>query len=289
MKILILGLPKTGTTALYAKIKNSISGEVECMFEPRNYEKTDSKDVLAKVLFSTVETNYDSFLEFDKKIILVRDLRDWIISSALYGFSYGKKCFRDSEASLEILKLLRQKEKDPDSVSMVKLFNSIRFGPNSNFEINVNNRMLLLNRFIDFHDSNRDFFLLRYEDFIDGNLGDLEDYLGFKLVGSSDVGANLRRVVRTKGYGNWKNWFTDEDVNKFRPIFEVFMNRYGYLDDWKTNLVKKIDPEHCTVYALRNLNERRYNAGMSLIKFENRTEIELRFKDRVKKFIKKIF
>jgi hypothetical protein len=283
MKILILGMPKTGTTALYSKIRNSFKGDINCIFEPKQYDENDSENVLAKVLFSDRETDYNSFLEFDKKIIIVRDLRDWIISSLLYGFSYGKKCFRNETLVLDILRLLRQKEIDPNSVSLLKIFNSVKFGPDTNFEINAHNPLGLLNRFIGFHNSNEDFFLIKYEDFVDGRLNGLEEYLGFRLDGSSEVGPTLNRVVRTKGYGNWKDWFTQEDINYFRPIFTPFMERYSYGGDWRVNVDKRINPEHCSLYALRNINEKRNNAGLEYIGFNERGIF-----NKIKKFLARI-
>jgi hypothetical protein len=73
---------------------------------------------------------------------------------------------------------------------------------------------------------------LKYEDFVDENFADLEAYLGFPLKGSGQVDERHLRVVRTKKAGDWKNWFLEDDVTFFRPIFKEFMERFGYADDW---------------------------------------------------------
>jgi len=283
MKILILGLPKTGTTALYSKIKNSLDESYKCFFEPDSYSGGENTNVISKVLFQKKSTDYNSFLNFDKKILIVRDLRDWVISGALYGFSYGPRYFSNESLVYPILNLLIKKEKNPNEVSLRELFRLLRFKPEGNFDIRGHSRMILLENFMKFHKDNNDFFVLKYEDFIDGNLEDLENYLGFNLTGSSEVGPNLRRVVRTKGYGNWKDWFTSNDIDYFKPILTPFMRKYGYDDGWDTNFNKIINPEHCSLYALRNINEKRNNAGLAPIRFNERGII-----NKIKKFLGRI-
>ena len=86
MKILIAGAPKTGTTALFYRIKNSLDGGVREMFEPRGYvaEPGDGAcHVLAKVLLDPlIDLDMESFSSFEKKIGIVRDPRDRLISAS---------------------------------------------------------------------------------------------------------------------------------------------------------------------------------------------------------------
>ena len=66
---------------------------------------------------------------------------------------------------------------------------------------------------------------------------------------SSNPGQTSRRpeIKRSGKFGEWKNWFTPEDVAFFKPRMEKFMGRYGYLLDWnlpddqKINSITSID------------------------------------------------
>lgn len=84
MKIVIFGLAKSGTTALFYKIKNSLPPDTVCLFEPRSFDPRAVKkkriksllshrrepDVLAKVLpFRPHDpADVDSFSHFERLI-----------------------------------------------------------------------------------------------------------------------------------------------------------------------------------------------------------------------------
>ena len=79
-----------------------------------------------------------------------------------------------------------------------------------------------------------DQFVIRYEDFVAGELDDLADYLGFAIEGKAEVNQRLRRVARTKSSGDWRNWFLASDVALLRqsPVLERFMDEFHYSDSW---------------------------------------------------------
>ena len=99
MKIVIYWLAKSGTMALFYKLKNSLPPDLICLFEPRSFAPSVLKqrgfrallgrrrepDVLAKVLpfRPAAPADVDSFSAFDKQILLVRDPRDRLISRLL--------------------------------------------------------------------------------------------------------------------------------------------------------------------------------------------------------------
>jgi len=262
MKILIAGFAKTGTTGLFFKIRNSINGNCRELFEARTYKHDlddDKKTVLAKVLIGAgnYEWNYKSYSSFDKKILIIRDPRDTFISYLVYRILHSR--FLNDKVRVELfIDLLRKKEESPDSVNVldiVSLFYKLseRYFDDAIFKNDTINQTNFL---IDFLEYYNDFFILRYEDFVDEKLDELEKYLGFKLSGSSEVIKDLQRVVRTKSYGNWKNWFTNKDVEYFKPLFKNFMNHFSYDDEWELNKEKKILPEHCSKYVKRIVEER---------------------------------
>src|SRR3989339_83275 len=253
MKILIAGLPKSGTTALFFKIKDSLSKDFRLLFEPKEYQEEKNPNVLAKILIDPyVKINTKSFSNFDKKIVILRDPRDKMVSHFLYSF-YHKPFFNNPQFIKKIIQLLQKKEKNPDSVSFRELldvrgkFISPYYSPTKE-----ENYYDYYDKFIE---ENKDFFIVRYEDIVENKLTQLENYLGFNLNKVTQVDKSLKRVERTKARGDWKNWFTNEDVRYFKPVFEKFMRKYGYWDDWTTNVKKKIPSEFGSGYVKRIVNE----------------------------------
>jgi len=80
-----------------------------------------------------------------------------------------------------------------------------------------------------------EWFLLKYEDLIDGSYTDIENYLNFGLPKIPKNNFSLSRVKRTSTLNNWKNWFTPEDVNLLKPIFQPVIEFFNYNLDWVLN------------------------------------------------------
>jgi hypothetical protein len=64
-------------------------------------------------------------------------------------------------------------------------------------------------------------------------------------------------VPRTKGSGDWKNRLVEEDVVRFRPVFDEYLRRYGYDLDWRPSARPVIRPEHASQYVARVVAKRR--------------------------------
>ncbi|RMF57227.1 MAG: hypothetical protein D6748_11590 [Calditrichaeota bacterium] len=264
MKILIAGAPKTGTTGLFYKIKNSMPGgdRVRTLFEPSHYSPEPGDEqtgVLAKVLIDRPDLNLPSFQHFDKKIALIRDPRDRVISALLYGMGYHSPYVLEDEKVYQIVRILRQKEEDSTSISVLQIiqthwqFSNRVATPEAIAQVHKN-RIDQLDRFYSAH---QDFYLVKYEDFVSGNLDGLEQYLGFPLEGAATVDSQFQRVVRTRGAGDWKNWFLEEDVQFFYPILAQFVEKYGYDTSWELPPIQKIMPQHSSQYYIRLINEMR--------------------------------
>jgi hypothetical protein len=122
-KILIAGLPKSGTTALFYKIKHSLASDVVCLFEPDKFapERPISvhRTVLAKVVI-TPWLDIDSFCGFEKKILIVRDPRDTLVSMLLYVIRDTGIPF-DARKSRAFVQVLRRKERDSSSVTVLEI------------------------------------------------------------------------------------------------------------------------------------------------------------------------
>lgn len=253
-KILIIGQPKSGTTALYTKIRNSLDMPCE-LFEPKNYEMhldAVGKQIIAKVLLAPSDgLDLDSFDQFEKKILLVRDPRDRLISNVLYGIRHLN--FRGEISKISaLIEMLKEKESNPQKVSMLEIIRlQEKLSGNIGGRISRFDGMEYLA--LEYHDKHPEVCVFKYEDFIDGKLEELESFIGLNLYGDANVDVSLLRVVRTRGYGDWRHWFTPYDVDFFRTKFSAFMRRYKYEDDWSLNDHQVILPEHCSGYVVRLL------------------------------------
>ncbi|MEA3188901.1 MAG: hypothetical protein QOD99_2731 [Chthoniobacter sp.] len=275
MKIIIAGLAKTGTTGLFYKIRNSLGAPGREMFEPATYICSENAEsVLAKKLIKPKGSEeFDSFACFDKKIGIIRDPRDWMISMLLYRIFDHPACEND-DAIRRMMELLRRKEEAPASVSVLEIASFFRglplsgsgaevvpSGPPasmlSDVEAYYRKHVEMITSFFQKHS---DYFVMKYEDFVGQRLESLEKYLGISLAGTAAVDAQFQRVVRTKGAGDWRNWFTQEDVLFFKPIFAELLKSFGYPDDWELPDAQTISPEHASGYVRSLICERRAKA-----------------------------
>lgn len=258
-KIAIFGQYKTGTTGLFYKIKNSLPPSTRTLHEePRFTAQSGDKKrpILAKVILgrpdSSHAVDYDSFMHFNRKIYLVRDPRDWIVSGLLFMIQHQPKLRQNLPAMRQILDLLRQKETNPTALSVRRILHGILSLGSEQTIDELLSWIVLQHRWLfEFEDRLPFHHRQRYEDFVQGEMDDLAQYLALRLTGDAVVEKEHDHVPRTLGSGDWKNWFLDEDIECFRPLLRPYMARYGYPDDWETNATRTIRPEHCSQYVER--------------------------------------
>ena len=151
-----------------------------------------------------------------------------------------------SRQNLEtFLDALREKEADPSSWSLRglhKLADELNLGT-SGFRA--------LGRELDDlrgADQSRSSFTSRYEDFVDGRLDDLSDHLGVKVTSHETAEHSwLAHISRSKGYGDWRHWFREDDIDYFRPRFGSYMDHFAYTD-WELAVSPTIDPASSSDY-----------------------------------------
>ena len=110
---------------------------------------------------------------------------------------------------------------------------------------------------LEFGRLHRSYFVYKYEHFVAGDRSRLEEYLGFALKFDGKVDAVHKRVARTTGSGDWKNWFTEQDIEYFRDAYHEYLAEYEYALEWELSPEPEILPEHSTEYVLRLVRERR--------------------------------
>ena len=266
MKILIMGLARSGTTALYFKIKEALPETIWCLYEPPRFDPSDpgaAPDVLAKILIShTADFDYASFRDFNKHILIVRDPRDHLVSRLLYRACSDPKFRQDDTNVARFIDTVRAKEANPRSISILGLldrYNGLsgqgRASPSAGS--NPVPRSWAIGPYsvaLDFHRRQEGLFTYKYEDLVAGSHLAIEEYVGISLPrGEAAVTAAYEHVARTKSANDWKNWFTEEDVAFFRPHLAAYMLAYGYPDDWALAEAPHIRPEHGSAFVQRSV------------------------------------
>jgi len=237
-------------------------------FEPHSYEDIRNhidagQNMIVKVLIPTLPSFLDKVdILFNKKIVIIRDPRDIVISALLYYAGYEYIWKRTVPEIQRCLNLLRQKEEDPGSVSVLKLYEEMT----DSFSKERLQRMIVdrINMSIDLA-QNHGFFVIKYEDMIANKLDELENHLGFRIVEKEDIGEEYRRVMRTKSRGSWNDWFVAEDVAFFRPAFQNFLKAFDYSLGWSPSEKPEIQASLSSEYVLKLVNERRSLEGISLM------------------------
>jgi hypothetical protein len=228
--------------------------------------------VLAKVLpfRPTDPPDVESFANFEKQIFIVRDPRDRFISKLLYGV-YDSGFYDQDDRIRLFIELLRRKESDSTSVSvkeLVKTFATLNDEQFSYVDWGASYQRRYIESPLEFHDEHPQMFLFAYEDMIDGKLEALESYLSVTLErGETRVASELARVTRTKGYGNWRDWFTKDDLDYFRPMMQPFLDRYYPGADWCSSPAASIRAKYSSDYFARVVNDKR--ALMKIRSFEH--------------------
>lgn len=250
LKTLIVGIGKSGTTALYYYVLNNSENAIG-IFEPRNFEDVkksisdnDKKNIVCKVLIDAYEGNIkDLFSLFDKVVYITRDIRDLVISAVLFTSAdifYSQNVTSDRIRTA--IELMRKKSKTPSLIAMSDILHSEPF---TEVNAGLESLLALLTNFQSYiKDALNKSFVIRFEAFIDGKLDALNCYLEIE-GGSSSINIPKEHdyVVRSKGQDSWKNWFIAKDVELYRPKLNSFLTLYGYDEDWRLDIEDRHIPD----------------------------------------------
>jgi predicted DNA-binding protein YlxM (UPF0122 family) len=279
-KIVIYGQYKTGTTACFFKIRNSLKSAPREIFEkpefiPDPMDKT--RPVLAKVIIPAKPENFirfdmvlsqkeleekaeegiRSFSNFDKQILLIRDPRDRLISGILFLTQEHPEIYKNKKVLDQTLDLIRKKENSPSSVSLLEILNHVLIGSGKPARSRISEQIKNQHDWIfNFERKLKNFVKYRYEDMIIDNDHQVEKYLGFNIQKNVTVNKDFDFVTRTKDSGSWHSWFTEEDVEFFKPVMHDYIHHFGYDEQWKLNAHQQINPEHGSRYVERIINRR---------------------------------
>jgi hypothetical protein len=151
---------------------------------------------------------------YDRKIWMARDPRDAAVSRMLYRWHRGYEgCKQQFEKHLE---LVLKKEKDPKAIPFHEIcrYTGHEGSPRTVAEVidEEARRYQQMTEFV--KNLGNDWFLYKFEDMVVQNVNALNEYLGFEV----DAGANVpstsgkSKVIRKKDSGDWRHWFTQEDM-----------------------------------------------------------------------------
>ena len=230
MNYLIAGLAKSGTTILFSRLQTALDADVATYFEPDQdkmlREILDTgrhQDTLTKVLIGRVGAENSTIHHFDRHVLIYRDPRDRFISMLLYLF-YDFQVNGDAVGYRDALAALKAKISAPADHSTVTLYNHVA-ALVGRAPFNV---------FKNLHIAQRAYLqefspcLLRYEDFIEKKLTVVEAYLGVSLNNAAEVANDYDRVARSKAYGEWRDWLTNEDLDYVQSEWGDTLTELGY-------------------------------------------------------------
>ena len=283
MKILIYSLGKSGTTALAYGISQTLNDH-ELNFEPSSLSKVNYKcnNLIVKSIYADRwEKDQDYFDKFDKVILLIRNPLDRIVSYLLY-MPYNGDGFSDDRNAQAYITLLKKKVENPESVGIHdidKCYGNIDVvGRNSLIEV-VKKQSEKLENF--YHSQYcKNFFVLKYEDFVQSNLDELSSYLSCQVSSTVRVSQKHKRTERSKSFNNYQSFFLEEELQQSKKDFESFNDTFGYTleSEAKRNDAKSssaLSPEMTYGYTTKIINEYRkkhllplYNYGQVNIQQE---------------------
>ena len=279
MKILILGTGKSGTTALVYKLAGGLPnckafsggrpgkyiGDYENAVYKHTYEESKGK-------------NFELFREhlkkehYDRKVWIARDPRDVAVSRMLYRWQKGVK--GQKEQFKAHLQLILDKEKDPGAVSFAEICRYVGYNewPRP-IEEGIEEERARYRNMSDFVNSlTDDWFLFTYENMIAKSYQALNTYLGFNVRDEAEVPVSTgkAKVVRKKATGDWRHWFTEADIELYKPALLPYMEVIGYdCDDWSLNADPVIEPQFSSKY-MQQLAERKKKSLRSVINLKDR-------------------
>jgi hypothetical protein len=259
-KVVVVGHARSGTSLLYGRLRASLP-EALGFFEPADpafleQARKAPGAVVAKLLLPVPgDMAAQLGAVFSRRLFLVRDPRDVLVSALLYVGGFEVMWRWEDERIDRALALLRRKEEEPATIGLLELFAAMRDG----FSLeHITASLQLIEAFLAAEDARYPFAVVRYEDLLAGNTQALERVLGFALAPEVALESGLERVARTAGVASWRRWCTPADVTILQPLLEAPLQRFGYdAADWRLEPPTPIPTHHASAYVRRLIDERR--------------------------------
>ena len=265
MKIMILAIGRSGTTALLHKVGAALpDSRIFSGGKPDKVAGFNGNGVCKFTYNEPKGRTFDMFrehlrqTEYDRKIWIARDPRDNALSRFLFRWYRGSKSDKDQYRA--VIDLVEKKEKNSGSVPFHTLmrYRGQKLQPfTSAAEVGEDERRTFdqIHNFVS--GLGNDWCIFKYEDLVANNFAELSEYLGFEIKAATNIDKSTQKVARKKSTGDWRHWYTEEDVQLFRPLYTPYMDLIGYdSNDWNLHDKQVIEPEYASLY-LRRLPRRR--------------------------------
>ena len=283
MKIFILGTGKSGTTALVYKVAGGLPNcQAFSGGHPGKYVGNYENAVYKHTYEERKGKNFELYREhlkkeqYDRKIWMARDPRDVIVSRMLYRWHKG---YRGKKRQFDAhLDLVLKKERKPSELPFYEI---CRYSTNesdwpTDLERVVQEETLRYQSMCEFvRDLGEDWFLFKYEDMVNKNAEPLNQYLGFDIQEETEVpkSTGKAKVVRKKSTGDWRHWFTEDDIEPAKTAYLPYMKALEYdCEDWTLEEHPVIEPRYSSDYMQRiarqnSMNKLRSFADVMLRRF----------------------
>ncbi len=277
MKVLILGHGKSGTTVFLFKVAGGLPNCQAFSGGDPGKNLDDYENAVYKHTYNErkgrtfdLYRDHSTQIDYDRKIWVARDPRDLAVSEMLYRWHKGHRGRRRQYQ--EHLELVQEKERDPTSIPFHVLCRYIgQDGWPMTLEEVVERERSRYQRMHEFVKSlGSEWFIFKYEDMIEKNFHALNKYLGFDIKDEAEIPTTTKKakVARKKAMGDWRDWFTEEDVEVFKPVYSPYMALIGYdSNDWTLSPEPIIEPEFSSVYIKRLVRQNTLNTLRSFKEF----------------------
>lgn len=254
MRSLIVAPAKTGSTALEHMLIQAQGNAQIFHEEPASALHNLPENCVAKIVFDNEDPHTITELarQFDRKILVLRDPRDSLLSRVLYSVANAPKLLADDAFMDTLLSSVSAKQAQPQAHDFLDIVRLLQ----PDLTSFINTRQTQMQNYLNFAATASDWQVVYYEDMVAGNLRGLQRYLGLQLS-EAKLRPECEMVARSKTSGNWKHWFTAQDVATLRPIFEAQLLAAGYENDWELAAQPAIAAEHAQGYLLNLIQKRR--------------------------------
>jgi len=215
---------------LFSRIQSALGDNVQTFFEPDQTSQLSdilrrgpTVDTLSKVLIGRVTSDHILLGEFDKHVVIYRDPRDQFVSMLLYLF-YDFQLSGDQAGYDSCFAALEKKCEDPAGVSAIELYNKVAECVGRAPVAVFNNLHKVQKEYINAFSPHK----ACYEDLLDGHWAPLEAFLGLTLTQEAQVPREYNRVVRSKGYGDWRRWLNADDIEFTNTQWGKSIHALGY-------------------------------------------------------------
>lgn len=251
-RYLVVGLAKTGTTAISKAIQASFGIE-RYSLEPKTPAffasmANQDHDWVVKILYDHWMDRprlfnalvHDEFrTSFDRNVFIVRDPRAELISRLHYvawpRFLAKERSREEEQAWIE---LFRRKESDP-SFSLREMLDALQSEHGVNFTRSFQRNAAYARYVSKLPEARRQ--IVRYEDFAGGTA----DPALFAVP--ADVGDELERTNRTGGADDWTAFLTPDDLAWLNGSLKEALEPMGY--PLEVQVGGEIDPAHSSRYV----------------------------------------